>query len=316
MKSQLIPHEIPDQPFVKLGMDFLGPLPATDLDNMHILIFTDYATRYVEAFATRDQKTETVARILVDHIIFRHGAPRELLSDQGRKFLAHLIKEICATFGTRKIQTTAYHPASNGLTERFNKTICNTLASYVESHQRDWDVYLAGAVFAYNTSKQESSKFSPFELITGRQPRLPNDLDLITPKTLFVQNLTAMWREAKENIEKHAIKSKMLHDSNHRHIAFKIGDRVRINIPTTMTGTKRKLQRNIWSEPVKIISVNNTNNIEVETKNGMSKWVNIDRVKKAEIERNIKNNSTTSNQHPYITRSGRHSKPVKRYGTF
>ena len=85
----------PELPFDKIGIDFLGPLRETNDGNKHILVITDYATRWVEAFATADQKATTVAKILVNEIISRHGSPVEILSDKGKNFLSDVVKEIC-----------------------------------------------------------------------------------------------------------------------------------------------------------------------------------------------------------------------------
>ena len=89
-----------------------------------------YTSRWVEAFPTSERKACTVARILINKVICRHGAPKEILSDQGKKFLSKLINEICDYLATKKINTTNYHPQSNGLTfcEAFWK-----LMSYVVS---------------------------------------------------------------------------------------------------------------------------------------------------------------------------------------
>ena len=80
-KGPLFSITHPERPFEMLGIDFLGPLPDTDNGSRYVLVLTDYATRWVEAFATKDMKASTVARILIDEIICRHSAPKELLSD-------------------------------------------------------------------------------------------------------------------------------------------------------------------------------------------------------------------------------------------
>ena len=103
-----------------IGIDFVGPLPKTENGNQWLLVITDYATRWVEAFPTRDSKARTVAEILIKQIIARYGAPKKLLSDRGRNFLADLIYQVCELYRTKKINTTAYHPQTNGLTEKFN----------------------------------------------------------------------------------------------------------------------------------------------------------------------------------------------------
>lgn len=126
-------------------------MPDTDNGNRHILVITDYATRWAEAFATKDQKASTVAQILIDEIICRYSAPREILSDQGTNFLSSVVKQVCEYFRIRKINTTSYHPQTNGLTEKFNHTLCKMLSSYTNETQTNWDLFLPMVLFAYRS---------------------------------------------------------------------------------------------------------------------------------------------------------------------
>ena len=155
----------PHIPFDQIGIDFVGPLPTTDEGNRYILVITDYASRWVEAFPTADRKATTVAKILINEIICRHGAPKVILSDQGKEFLSNLIKEVCNYFVTKKINTTSYHPQSNGLTERFNNSLCQMLSVYCSDNQENWDVFLPIALFAYRTSVQKTLQETPFRLL-------------------------------------------------------------------------------------------------------------------------------------------------------
>ena len=74
-----------------------------------MVVFLDYLTKWVEAFAVRDQQAETIARLLTEHIISRHGVPEELLSDRGANFLSELITKVCKIFGVKKVNTSGYH---------------------------------------------------------------------------------------------------------------------------------------------------------------------------------------------------------------
>jgi len=94
-KPTLHPITHPNKAFDTVGVDSIGPLPITENGNKYILVFTDYATRWVEAFPTKDMEAKTVAKIFFDEIVCRHGAPKELLSDQGRNFLSEIVKETC-----------------------------------------------------------------------------------------------------------------------------------------------------------------------------------------------------------------------------
>jgi len=116
---------------------------------------------------TLSMTAESVAKVLVNKVLLQHGAPKEILSDQGTSFLANVISEICLFFETRKINTAAFHPQTDGLVERFNKTLATMLSLYLNSSQTDWDFYLPFLTFAYNCSTQASSQFLPFSLLYG-----------------------------------------------------------------------------------------------------------------------------------------------------
>lgn len=138
----------------------------------------DYLTKWPEVFAIPDQTAATIARLLVEEIVSRHGVPAEVLSDRGSAFLSSLMKEVEELLGFHKVNTTAYHPQTDGLVERFNRTLTAMLAKTVETGGRDWDEHLPYVLFAYRASQQDSTLESPFFLLYGRDPRLP------TPSTL------------------------------------------------------------------------------------------------------------------------------------
>ena len=188
-------------------MEWVETCPNCAERNKHILVITDYATRLVEAFATSDQKATTVAKILVNEIISRHGSPAEILSDKGKNFLSEVVKETCEYFDIKKINTTSYHPQCNGLTERFNSTLCQMLAMYVDSNQENWDTYIPMVLFAYRTSQQKTVNETPFRLLYGRDPRIPSSLDKWSPHAYFVGKLDQAWEQANALIRKQAVKS-------------------------------------------------------------------------------------------------------------
>jgi transposase InsO family protein len=92
----------------------------------------------------------------------RYGVPNQLLSDRGPNFLSNLIKEVCILMGIKKINTTAYHPQTDGLVEHFNRTLTGMLAKTVRDNGRDWDQHVPYVLFAYRTSPQTSTGESPF----------------------------------------------------------------------------------------------------------------------------------------------------------
>ena len=147
----------------------------------------DYMTKWPEVFASPDQKAETIARLLVEHVVARHGVPEQLLSDHGTNFLSELIQEVCTLLGIDKINTSGYHPQTDSFVERFNRTIITMLSKCVKKHGRDWDAHLPYLLFAYRVSVQESTKESPFFLLYGRDPRIPTETALSIIPLLFTR---------------------------------------------------------------------------------------------------------------------------------
>lgn len=170
-----------NEPFVFWAMDYMGPLPETVRGNKHLLVVMDHFTKWCEVFPTKDQRAHTVAEILVNRVFSRFGPPTIIHSDQGRNFESNLMHEICSLMGIHKSRTTAYHPQCDGQVERQNRTLQEMLAAFVSAHKDDWDEWVSLVVYAYNTVSHESTGFSPYELVFGRDARSPLELDLDIP---------------------------------------------------------------------------------------------------------------------------------------
>ena len=141
-KVPLVPMPVPAAPMEFAAMDIVGPLPETQDGNKYILVFCDYLTKWPEAFAIKNQKAETIAQVFVENIVFRLGTPKKILTDCGKNFLSEIFKAITELFSILKLNTSPYHPQTDGLVERFNGTLINMLSSYTGRTQRDWDLYI------------------------------------------------------------------------------------------------------------------------------------------------------------------------------
>ena len=168
-------------PFDRVGEDIIQ-FPKSHRGNQYAVVFVDYLTKWPEVFPVSDQSSATVARLLIEEIVSRHGVPAEVLSDRGRAFLSGLMKEVQALLGFHKVNTSAYHPQTDGLVERFNRTLTAMLAKTAEKGGKDWDLRLPYVLFAYRASQQQSTRESPFYLLYGRDPRLPNESMLCPEK--------------------------------------------------------------------------------------------------------------------------------------
>ena len=101
---------------------------------------------------------------------------KRLHSDQGLQFESEVIRQTCKLLRIDKSRTTPYHPQSDGLIERFNRTLLQMLATCAETHPFEWEDYINKVCMAYNTSIQASSGYSPFFLMFGRTAHLPIDV--------------------------------------------------------------------------------------------------------------------------------------------
>ncbi|UYV69276.1 K02A2.6-like [Cordylochernes scorpioides] len=146
----------------KIGIDLLGRFPLFRDGNRWVIVCTDYLTKYAITKALPTGGAVEIAKFILNDIILKHGAPREMITDRGRSFQSKLVNELTKMCGMSQLFTTAYHPQTNGLTDRLNKTLGDMLSMYVDVEQKKWDSILPFVTFAYNTAKQETTEFSPF----------------------------------------------------------------------------------------------------------------------------------------------------------
>ena len=231
-------HPIPvSDTWNKIGIDLIE-LPMSKSGNRYCITLTDYFSKWVEA-APIPTKEATHVAAFVYKMILRHGCPQEIVSDQGREFCNKLMDSLEELTGFKHKITSAYHPQSNGLDERFNQTLKSQLQKLVNDHQDDWDDLLDNILFAYRSSRQDSTKCSPFLLMYGREARLPIDLtrvpsDIAPDKLDFetkVQKMLELQKElhdkARINIEKAQARQKRQYDAKHNtNTNIKVGDKV------------------------------------------------------------------------------------------
>ena len=121
-------------------MDIIGPFPKTAKGNKYVLIIGDYFTKWIKAYPMSDMEATTVAKCLYDFIC-RFGAPDLLHTDQGRNFESALISKLCKLLGITKTRTTPYHPQSDGMIERFSRTLLSMLSTVLgEEGEENWEV--------------------------------------------------------------------------------------------------------------------------------------------------------------------------------
>ena len=169
-------QEWASQPMERLAMDILSFPTKTDDGNTCCLVVCDYFSKFAWAYALDNHKAETVADILVTEIFLVFGVSRFLHSDQGREFESELMKELCRLLEVTKTRTTPYHPQSDGLVERMNRTLLDMLSKACKNRTEDWDTHLPYVLAAYRATPHASTGCSPNLLMYGREMALPVDL--------------------------------------------------------------------------------------------------------------------------------------------
>ena len=277
----------------RVAMDIVGPLPQTHDGNKYVLVVGDYWTKWMEAYPLPNAEAETVAMTFVQNFVCRYGVPLELHTDQGTNFESALFQEMCSTLGINKTRTTAYNPKSDGLIERYNRTLIDMVSSLLDpdKRQRDWDQQLPYACFAYRSAVQESTGETPNMLMLGREVRLPIDLmapapaeeDQTFPDVDFADDLRHRIRKAhdrvRHNLQQATRRQKKDYDRHATTVEVKVGDFVWLHNRTRKRGMTKKLASR-WIGPFLILHKLSDVIIRIQrTKNSKPMVVHVDRTK-------------------------------------
>ena len=171
-RAALKPIPAFDEPFTKVIIDCVGPLPRTKAGNQYLLTIMCASTRFPEAIPLRNIKSRTVVNALTKFFT-NFGLPQSVQSDQGSNFTSQVFKQVMQELGIRHHTSTAYHPESQGALERFHQTLKSMIRTYCLSNEKEWDQGIPFLLFAVRDAKQESLGFSPFELVYGHTVRGP-----------------------------------------------------------------------------------------------------------------------------------------------
>ncbi len=249
------------RPLHRVGIDIVGPLPRTPRGNAYILVMMDYFTKWPEIAPLPDVQASTVAKHFIESVICRHGAPQILLSDRGKQFMSKMLKQVIRYLGIKKDFTTAYHPQTDGLVERFNRTMVDMLSKVVKPTQRDWDEWLPAVAWAYRVTPQESTGETPFYLMHGRDPVFPSQVGLFPRehewtledfKNDLVIKLEAAKTLTEENIKRAQQKQKQYADKGLIPTQFCPGELVYLRVEIIKQGRKVKLAQR-WKGPYRVV---------------------------------------------------------------
>jgi transposase InsO family protein len=268
--------DTPSEPWVKVAIDVVGPLPTTMQGNVYILTVQDNFSKFLVTISMKSQTAEETAENFVKAVILKYGIPRFLLSDQGSNFMSKLFANVKKSLRIKTLRTSAFHPQTNGALERAHRPLKDFLKNFINEAQNNWDELLPFAEFVYNTYQNEATKFEPSFLMFGRKFNLPSAFVAESEAKPFysyddyakqlTHNLKQACRIAKENLEKRKIVQKQNYDKKLNEVNFKLGDQVLLLNETARQGRSKKLGPQ-WAGPYEIIEVLNELNFRIKMGN-------------------------------------------------
>ncbi|XP_068245849.1 uncharacterized protein [Palaemon carinicauda] len=298
-KAQMVKLPVISTPFYRVAIDLVGPIsPPSEAGHRYILTMVDYASSFPEAVALKNITSEDIAEALIS-IFSRVGVPKEILSDRGPQFRSELMLQVHKLLGVKPLFSTPYHPAANGRIERQHQILKSILKKICELKHNQWHRFLPAALFAMREIPSDTTGFSPFEILYGRQVRGPltilkelwTNSDMSTGETDLYSFVLEL-REKLSDVSDLAVQNMNISSSTYKSYfdlksskrRFKADDEVILLIPEK----QGKLQFS-WRGPYKIID-----------KHGpVDYWVNVeDKPGKTSLqEHNIKIKTTETFVH-------------------
>ena len=252
---------MPAAPMEIVGIDTCGPFPISENGNKYVCTIVDHFSGWPEAYAIPDKSAATISKILLDEFIPRHGCPRTIISDQGTEYCNALLDIVNKELGISRMHTSSYHPQSNGKTERFHRVMNEMIQKQISESQTLWDQILQPCLGAYRMSKNESTKYSPYFIMYGRDPVLPVDT-LLQPRlqytgedyvpTMF-EHLHNAYTQAAQNMQEARERNKALIAQSAKPSDFKPGDLVYYFDPSVQPGNSAKFTLP-WKSHFRVIS--------------------------------------------------------------
>ncbi|CAI7829215.1 unnamed protein product [Closterium sp. NIES-54] len=224
------PLPVPEQPWQVVSLDFITGLPPTNAGHDTILVVIDKFSKMGHFIPTHTTaRTEETAQLFLKHIISQHGIPTTLISDRDPKFTSKFWKELMPLMGTRLAMSSAYHPQTDGQTERLNQIVKQLLRAACKDDINRWDLHLPVLEFAYNNAKHAATGETPFFLCYGRHPLTPQQPTVpatIQPAHDFVTTMQQLWDRTYKRLQDIQSSQKRLADRHRRDHTIAVGDHV------------------------------------------------------------------------------------------
>jgi hypothetical protein len=242
----LQPLPIPNQKWEQVSMDLITQLTKTKRGNDAIIVVVDKLTKMSHFIPTTTTVSATqTATLFMNEIVRYHGIPSSIVSDRDARFTSSFWKSLWKLCGTKLNMSTAFHPETDGQTERMNRTLEQMLRAYVNYKSNDWDEYLVSCEIAYNNSVQSSTGYSPYYLNNGYNIKLPitmNDQVAVqstneTANTM-IQRMNNDLEQAKQHIVQAQQKQIKYANQHRQHVTFQINDRVMLSTQNLNTNNR------------------------------------------------------------------------------
>lgn len=263
----LQPLPVPGEPWQSVSMDFVVDLPKTPAGHDSITVIVDRLTKMVILNPGKKSDSATdVAKLFLKEVLARHGLPKTIITDRDPKFTGHFFRELVKLWGASQGMSSAFHPQTDGNTERVNRVMEDMLRHFVKPDQTNWDDLLPLVEFAINNSYHESIKSTPFLLNHGRAPNTPLKAVLkgalkesrVPLAAEFVQQMRDAHKQAANCLRDAQQRQKAYADQKRRDVEYKVGQKVWLStkhITLKMVGTPKFLPKYIG--PFKVIETVN-----------------------------------------------------------
>ena len=246
----LQPLPIPEFRWESVSMDLITDLPRTKAGHTAIVVFVDRLSKMVHfAPAWTDMGTEEFAQIFLREIFSKHGLPKSIVSDRDARFTSAFFSKVCALLGVEQCLSTAYHPQTDGQTERANRTLEDMLRHFVSPSQDDWDVRLPCCEFAVNNAWNAATDNTPFFLNYGENPRTPVNIDVVCQlpaANTFVGRVKDAVTRARDCLKAAQSRMKKNEDAHRREETFEVGEFALLstqNLRLSIVGTRKLLPK-------------------------------------------------------------------------
>ena len=231
--GKLKPNQIPEKLWQHILVDFIMKLLVSKGHDLILVVYDRFSKMSHFVVTTEKTTAEGLARLFRDNVWKLHGLPESVISDRGPQFVAGMTKELNKMLGIETKLSTAYHPETDGQTERTNQELEQYLRMYVNHRQNNWAEWLATAEFAFNNKVYIATKISPFQVNYGREPRIGFDIRKKRKNEKaekFVKEMKERHEEARAALVKSQEKMKRQADRNRKEVEeYRVGDKVLIS---------------------------------------------------------------------------------------